>query len=297
MEKHIILFIVFLISTTLFSQTEVLEEWTETFQNTSGIDIEMDEYNDVYVLTRNGTISKYDSNGNELWSTTFQDSTGERTAVDLTIDNSNNICYTGYRNGLPSEDVIITTKFDSEGNQLWEMYYHHPTWATSGEPIGIGTDDVGNVYVSGISRGFLSSSDYCRAVTIKYSSEVYEEWISAYHPIYDNWFEVSGIVVSNSGSVYITGGDGTVSWNVLDFYAFMTIKYSTDGTMEWDNFYSTTLNYWAFAEAITLDSDENIYVSGSFGDEDETGIATIKYNESGELLWESRSDISYNYNK
>ena len=150
MHRYILILIIIVFSGTLFSQ-DVQEEWISIAQGFSGLDIELDDNNNVYVLTTNFSLIKYDMNGNELWSATYEDSTGGENAVDFKIDCDNNICITGYKNGIDSWNDIVTVKFDSNGNQLWDMVYQSPTWATTSKPIGLGTDNSGNIYLAGDS--------------------------------------------------------------------------------------------------------------------------------------------------
>jgi streptogramin lyase len=295
MKQNVILLFFILITGVLFSQTQVQEEWINTIQDMSGLDIELDDYDNVYVLTTNCTIIKYDSNGIEQWTVTYEDSTGSEHAVDLEVDNSNNIYFTGYKPGNERAYNIFTIKYDSDGNQLWETVYQTPSWATTSEPIGIATDLYGNVYVSGFSYYWwhIGNNNYCICVTIKYSSDGTEEWISYYYPIYDNWIEPSGIVVDNLGSVYITGSDGTLPWNVLNFYNFVTIKYDLNGIMQWDAVYSGPSD-WSAANAINVDNEGNVYVTGNIYNNSITcfNYLTIKYNGNGSQLWVAHSEES-----
>ncbi|MCK4311264.1 MAG: SBBP repeat-containing protein [Candidatus Cloacimonetes bacterium] len=285
MKQAVIYLFFILISSVLFSQTEVQEEWINTIQDLSGLDIELDDYNNVYVLTTNCTIIKYDTNGVEQWTVTYEASTGGETAVALTVDNSNNICFTGSIHGIDSWHDIVTVKNDPDGNQLWEMIYQTPSWAYTSEPIGIVTDNSGNVYVSGYSYYSTEFTGYCQCVTIKYNSDGTEEWISIYEPPFDNWVEPSALTIDESGSVNITGGNGLKSGQLINLDKFVTIKYDPNGIMQWEAFYSGV--DWATARAITVDSDSNIYIAGDCWEPEGMDMVTIKYNENGDVLWDS----------
>ncbi len=298
MKQALIHLFFILISSVLFSQTQVQEEWVNSVQDLSGLDIELDEFNDVYVLTTNCTIIKYDSNGIGQWTVTYEASTGGETAVDLTVDNSNNTYFTGYIHGIESWHDIVTVKYDPDGNLLWEMIYQSPSWADTSEPIGIATDNLGNVYVSGFSYYSTEFTGYCRCVTIKYNMDGNEEWISFYEPVYDNWIRPSGITVDDFGAVYITGGDGLKEGQVVSLYNFMTIKYNSNGLMQWDEFYYGYQYGWATGKAITLDFDNNVYIAGNCWEPDGWEVVTIKYNENGNILWDSHlatDPLGYSY--
>ncbi|MCK5052538.1 MAG: SBBP repeat-containing protein [Candidatus Cloacimonetes bacterium] len=297
MKNNILFIILLLINLNLFSQI-VQEEWVNTIQDISGLDIELDEFNNVYVLTTNCTIIKYDPNGIEQWSVTYETSTGGETAVDLTVDNSNNIYITGSIYGIDSWHDIVTVKFDSDGNQLWEMIYQSPSWANTNKPIGIAIDNSGNVYVSGFSYYSTEFTGYCRCVTIKYNTDGTEEWISLYEPVYDNWIKPSGIVVDNSGAVYITGGDGIKLGQGINYYNFVTIKYNTDGIVQWDAFYYGNQYGSATGKDISLDLDNNVIITGDCWEPEGWEIITIKYNNNGNLIWDSHlatDPLGYSY--
>jgi hypothetical protein len=286
MYKFILILTIILLTSILLSQ-DVQEEWINTIQNQYSVDIKLDEYNNVYVLTLNYSLIKYDSNGDELWNVTYEDSTGGETAVDFAIDDDNNIYVTGHKNGIDSWSDIVTVKYDSNGNHLWDIVYQSPSWADVSESVGLAIDSSNNVYITGFSYYSTESTGYSRCVTIKYNSNGDEEWISIYEPVYDNWVQPSAIVVDNSGLVYITGGDGTKSGQIINYNNFVTISYDTDGLMQWDVFYYGNQYGWATGKDISLDLDNNVIITGDCWEPEGHEIVTIKYNNNGNLIWDS----------
>ena len=137
----------------------------------------IDNSDNVYVTGQKVAIStettspdvctiKYDSDGNELWVVTYNgpDNKSESGRV-LTIDNSGNI-YVGGRSGniFGNRDYLII-KYDTNGNELWTIRYDGPgNYHDNIE--GMVLDDFNNVYVTGVSGGDGTGSDYA---TIKYS--------------------------------------------------------------------------------------------------------------------------------
>ena len=285
MYKFILILTIIILTSILLSQN-VQEEWINTIQNQYSVDIQLDENNNVYVLTLNYSLTKYDPSGNELWSVTYEDSTGGELAVDFKIDYDNNICITGYKNGIDSWNDIVTVKFDSNGNQLWDMVYQSPSWADRSEPVGLAIDNSNNIYVTGYSCYSTETTGYCRCVTIKYNSDGDEEWVSIYDPVCDNWVEPSAITIDDYGSFYITGGDGSIDgWITL--YNFVTIKYDSDGLLQWDVFYYGNQYGWATGKDISLDLDNNVIITGDCWEPEGHEIVTIKYNNNGNLIWDS----------
>ncbi len=119
-------------------------------------------------------------------------------------------------------------------------------------------------------------------------------WVRRYNgPLGYGGDYANGIAVDNSGNIYVTGcsygGTGTN-------YDYATIKYNTIGDPAWVRRYNGPANYIDGASAITLDSYNNICVTGySYGgigiDYDYT---TIKYYPNGDTAWIRRYNGSGN---
>lgn len=120
-------------------------------------------------------------------------------------------------------------------------------------------------------------------------SQIEPEWVIRYSSPFGRGTAL-GVVVDNTGSVYITGyiinqgGDSD----------FITIKYSSDGIEQWVQTYNGPANGADFAIAIAIDDYSNVYVTGSSkgigSDED---YATIKYNTDGVQQWVRRYNERY----
>jgi uncharacterized delta-60 repeat protein len=89
------------------------------------------------------------------------------------------------------------------------------------------------------------------------------------------------IAAGTTGEAYVTGysdcnGTGT---------DICTIKYNEFGETLWVKTYNGGANADDKAYAITVDKDQNIYVTGYSTEENGTDIVVIKYNNEGEMLW------------
>jgi hypothetical protein len=106
----------------LFSQ-DIQEEWVNNQQYLMGIEILIDNFDNVYVLTYEFSILKYDNAGNLIWSTNYEN---RIRAIDFELDNANNVIVTGLKSGENSYSDMVTLSYNSEGELLWEQIYQTP---------------------------------------------------------------------------------------------------------------------------------------------------------------------------
>jgi uncharacterized delta-60 repeat protein len=226
--------------------------------------------NDNYVTV------KYDPNGNEVWESHYNGpSNGYDIARDIALDGSGNIYVTGSSYDANNWDDYLTIKYNSDGNELWTARYNGP--ANQGDyACAIAVSSAGYVYVTGYSTGSSTGLDYA---TIKYNSSGAEQWSKRYTNSSSTYDDMAyAIAVDGSGNAYVTGGS---TGSTTDF-DYATIKYSnTYGNQLWERRYASSGSVYDCARAITIDSSDNVYVTGQ-GD---FNYVTIKYNSGGSPQW------------
>ena len=234
------------------------------------------------------TTIKYNSLGTQQW---VQNKNGPDNIDDmpsaLVTDNAGNIYVTGYiSNGFNNFYDYSTTKYNSNGDELWSQYYNG-TFDGWDQGVAIAVDNTGNSYVTGASRGVGSDYDI---VTIKYSPAGAPLWIKRYDG-YFGWEAGNSILVDDSSNVYVSGGSAGVSTG----NDFVTIKYNSVGGRIWVRRYNGPANGNDITYSMTKDSLNNIYVTGSSeGEGTMKDIVTIKYSSSGDELWNVRFNGSSN---
>ncbi len=218
--------------------------------------------------------------------------------AQIKFDNDGNVVVSGLKwNGNDMDIRLI--KYTSSGNKLWETTFDNGKQGLE-VPNNLSIDQFGNIYIA----GFTWSGNSVDYLTLKYNSNGEKQWHKTENPNGGEfWNEATAVTSDNNGNVLVTG----YSPNVEGWLNYHTIKYSQDGVKIWEQAY----NYESsdpeniapvtnsVARAIITDSDNNIYVTGTF-DTYLNRIGTIKYNASGEQQWmktyKNENDLTNGWN-
>lgn len=229
---------------------------------------------------------------NQVWLAEFNGpANGADLSNSMVIDLSGNAYIAGESYSASGNNDYITIKYDSNGDTVWVRYYNGP--GNNRDVVrAITIDDAGNVYVTGESYG---TGNYDIA-TIKYNSAGVQQWAARYNGPANGADGSSAIAVDASGNVYVTGySDGDAS-PVFRQDDYVTIKYNSSGTEEWATRYDGPGNFHDIPNAIALDENNNVYVTGgSSGSGTRYDYATIKYNSAGVQQWVETYNGPANY--
>ena len=199
------------------------------------------------------------------------------------VDISGNVFVTGFSFGSGTGYDYTTIKYSNAGAPLWTNRYD-----AGGADLAtaIAVDADGNVFVTGSSSGDGGGGPYDYA-TIKYSNSGVPLWTNRFNGTGDNDDRARAVAVDANGDVFVTGySDSTGS-----SYDFVTIGYSSAGVPLWTNKYNGPGNLSDQANAIAVDDDGNVFVTGaSQGSSIFSDYATIAYSNSGLPLWTNRYD-------
>jgi hypothetical protein len=107
-------------------------------------------------------------------------------------------------------------------------------------------------------------------------------WVKTYNGSSNDNDAARAIGIDASGNVYITG----YSVNNDTYYDITTIKYSSSGDQKWVKTYNGKADDYDEGNALALDGQGNIYVTGFTDVSDKRNdMITIKYNPDGVVQW------------
>jgi hypothetical protein len=229
---------------------------------------------------------KYDSSGNLLWSTLYPEAGGGgilNAAYSVATDQSGNVYVFGLEasfNQFTGHYLLI--KYNSSGNQVWTRA--GTTNSYGNNAIKVVTDQSGSIYITARYGSDIN--------TLKYNSSGTLQWSMVYDAS-GNDDMPTDLCVDNNGNVYVTGTSLLSSAPGSEDY--VTIKYNSAGNQQWAKLYNGPGNDYDGANALTVDSDGNVFVTGI---SNESGsiydYATIKYSSSGNEIWVNRYNGSGN---
>ncbi|UCE39167.1 MAG: PQQ-binding-like beta-propeller repeat protein, partial [Thermoplasmata archaeon] len=173
--------------------------------------------------------------------------------MGLAVDSTGNVYVTGYSDNSATVRDYLTIAYDILGNELWRARYDGPAndWDFG---TSIVVDSLGNVYVTGGSRGSGTYSDFA---TLKYDSSGNLLWEARYNGPANGYDAAHLMVIDSTGNIYVVGesqGSGTSR-------DFATVAYDSSGNQLWTARYDGPGHDWDEPRRISLDNNGNIYVT------------------------------------
>ncbi len=239
---------------------------------------------------------KYSADGEELWVGRYDGpENGHDFAHAMAVDDFGHLYVTGSSGQNHFEPpVYATIKYDRDGNIVWIARYAgtDPESDTMSRATAVDVDELGYVYVTGMSEGDCGQTEYA---TVKYDSEGNELWVRRYGLGCDARSSAypSALALDPWGNVYVTGGTRRYVYSHYQTFTvwldqhFVTIKYDSDGIELWRELYDGPCGFGDFcvfqdgddnARAMTVDEAGNVYVIGaSEGMGTGHDFATLKY--------------------
>jgi hypothetical protein len=254
----------------------------------------------VTTTSTNAFITKYSPSGAYDWTSHFDLSSPDSVDVgDLAVDSAGNAYITGSANGnvtYGGSDSVNTgnnaaymAKFAANGTYQYARTFDVDNFASGGfaEANDIAVDASGNIYFGGdfgsdvIFDGVggtdtASSSGFSCAFLTKYNADGTYGW-TKYVDDANGEATVLGVVTDSSGNVYTAGefeddivfdgigGSDTQSDQGGSSNAYLTQYEASDGAYGWTKSFDTT-NGQAGAEAVMIDNDNFVYMTGYAAD-------------------------------
>ena len=242
-----------------------------------GLSVSADHLGNVYVTGRTGGdfsepslgdrdafMSKYDNNGQLLWSQHFGTNKLDE-GLGIIADGLGNIYLTGLTKGTLegtnsfSMDAYLS-KFDDQGNLLWTEQFGTDEVDSA---YGISLDGLGNVYVSGGTQGSLGGANEGGedAFVTKFDINGNLLWSKQ---LGSNRTDRSlNVAADKFGNIYITGftmGSLTDANNSFSPVAFIS-KFDSSGAFHWTEQFSGAGSD-SFGYDIATDESGNIFLTG-----------------------------------
>ena len=186
--------------------------------------------------------------------------------------------YYGAASGIPASGQISLNNFYGASS----VSHWIATIGGTGfdDAQGITVDGSGNVYITG--RTSSAGSGSYDILIVKYNIDGVIQW---QRTLGGSSTDIGfGIAVDGSGNVYVHGYAYLPGSNNADF---LTVKYNSSGTLQWQRRLSSTNAKHEFANGIAVDSSGNVYTVGQTNSTDSSyDMFMAKYNTSGTLQWQ-----------
>jgi len=345
-KKHFLLFFIAFLGTQIVqSQTTPEVLWAKRFggpntESASDMVIDASEniymvgtfssettFGDITLTASNGGasfVAKTDSSGNVLWAKQFSNCN----ARGITTDNLGNVYVAGNFLGTVTFDSftlnsgnspdVFVLKQDASGNVLWVTHFGGTNIS---DVQSIVADSQGSAYTIGyfyenITLGniTISSEQQTRSYFIaKQDTSGNVLWAKKIGQT--DFISVEKITIDTSDNIYVLGDfDGTIDFDGTTFIAsegyqdFFLVKLNSLGQTIWGKQFEVTTSYLSdyYAEGITIDVMNNVYITGSFRGTLQAGTITltssgaenrdmfvVKIDSLGETLWAKEFACSY----
>jgi len=259
-----------------------------------GMALTLDASGNVYTLgygaapSFNGydyEIVKYDSNGNQQWEVNWSnpDNPGMQAnyfndAYRIAPDNNGALFVSGYAfNGTTDEITLL--KYSADGDFMWQKSYDTKTnWPEIWDNRNfMKIDSANNIYLSG---NVYDSTKHSDILLIKYDNNGTLLWSAAWNSpgndsdyVSGDFYDEEGLTFDHQGNIFVSGT--TTNPAVIFSENIITLKYSGDGDLLWENTFNGIGNDEDRPYSITSDNSGNAYICGTTANS--SGIGVLDY--------------------
>ena len=224
------------------------------------------DYNDnVLAVNSEYNLWKTDKDGTIL--TGFPKSLGSILSdPHVSVDSKNNIILTGYIEGTVRS--IKTVKLDPNGTLIWEKVYEPLGMTGQGRDVTVDPDD--NIIVIGYYNNDI--------ITLKYDPNGNLIWAKTFSVAPKDSLG-DGVATDSNGNIFVAGTFDYFNTEAsADYPRWIVLKYDRNGNLVWTKINSSVA--YSYANAITVDSQNNIIATGTINVENPSYnevIYTVKY--------------------
>jgi uncharacterized delta-60 repeat protein len=279
--------------------TDGFEFWRYSYDNGGNDDAAValciDGDNDIYLTggTYNSTslsdmlTIKVDRYGNLVWDETYDYNNLYDLGVKIALSGTRVIVTGGAQHNFNSFAIVALSYTQSDGS-LSGSAISGGTQQTMEEVSDLFVDENDNIYIAGSSVNPGYGYDF---KLIKLDEDLEEVWVKTWDGEGLNDY-ARGVKVAPNGDVYLCGTSATSG----DGDDMVLLKYSSGGNLYWAKTYNGNYRGDDRAETLEYHPDGFIYVAGSSFVVSNMDYLTLKYNTSGDLLWEINYNSPYNKN-
>ena len=257
-------------------QQQWVKAYDDGISSGEGIDMVIDG-SGIYVTGANGGPSfniktiKYDKDGNIMWEAEY-DGGANDIPVAITVDATGNVIVTGATQPAGGNFDIVTIKYSNSGQELWKHTYAG-TAGKPDEPVAILTDASGNIYMAGVAVT-QNKKDY---LLIKYAPDGNVLWSNLFDGGSNSDDVARDMVMDSQGNIYIVGN--ALLFNINPMPTMTTVKYDSNGALEWSATSNSNPGQPDFTEAISISLiDGGVVVTGTtMADPAKIDYCTIRY--------------------
>lgn len=261
--------LVFLNSILIFSLCLTSFFCFETIKEVDGND---SQNNNINLKTSDVETGDYHWVYNTSW-----DASSNDWALDMALDDNNNVYITGRTEGA-TQDALIA-KFDANGQEVWNTTFDGGDYDRG---YGITSDDSDNIYIAGQTVN-TSDSNY-NAFIAKYDSSGNYLWNVTWDGISGSSDSAQDIMLDASGNIYIAGKTRNTEDDLF------IAKFDISQNLVWNTTWDSGFNERVFGMA--LDDSHNIYVTGELWTS-QADILVAKFNSTGHEEWNITLDSGY----
>ncbi|HMN07138.1 MAG TPA: SBBP repeat-containing protein, partial [Flavobacteriales bacterium] len=155
------------------------------------------------------------------------------------VDPQGNIIVVGNTLVAPGDPDVLISKFNRDGNLLWQQQYHGNT---DGEDYGtaVAIDHLGNCYVAATVSNEGAAFD---VAVLKYDPEGVLAWHAEWNGAANLYDVPSSIAVDATGNIYVAGTTYSSAMNPN----YLLLKLNSNGAFQW----ASTYDYAGFPDVAT----------------------------------------------
>ncbi|UPT69868.1 MAG: T9SS type A sorting domain-containing protein [Flavobacterium sp. JAD_PAG50586_2] len=276
-------------------RTDVQYEYIDIVKSSMNIPLSQcqDENGNTFITGSNGNISnhsgdittvKIDQNGTIVWTVRIPSSNFTvNSGTTIALDDEGNIIVAGYIWNNDNMDVICS-KISSSGAIIWQNTINNEN--NFEIPNAVFVSDTNEIFITGIAHANDSVTYY----TLKLDAQGQLLWEQTETGFPEStWNEPKALTQDNDGNVIISG----YGYDQGEKSAIVTIKYTPDGQLLWKRVKAYTVSLEdtsivstdALPYDFTMDSLNNIYITGIFKTEFASSTTTFKYDANGVEIW------------